>query len=129
MQLPDDIFVLVLEKDLPQSIIDELPGNCSEPIVIETPICMASKKSAAGLYHKWNKLDHGTIKIGRVIFSDIDQIRPIDTVVDLIKHDNDRLDELIDNIAPLFEHIGTEFMPDNDRALLQIKILEWVREL
>ena len=126
MDLPDDIFVLVLEKALPQSII---PSNCSEPIVIETPICMASKKSAIGLYHKWNGLGHGAIKIGRVIFSDIDQIRPIDTIVDLIKHDNDLLDKLIDNIAPLFDGIDTKVMADNDRALLQIKILEWVREL
>ena len=126
MQLPDDIFVLVLERDLPESMVT---SGCSEPIVIETPICMASKQSAIGLYHKWKKLDHGAIKIGRVIFSDVDQIRPVDTIIDLIQHDNDRLDNLIDNIAPLFDGMDSVLMADNDRALLQIKILEWVREL
>ena len=120
MKLPDDIFVLVLEKDVPEELCIEISG----PIVLETPIEMASKKSAIALYRKWDKLDHGQIKIGRVIFCDTDQ-----AMKELCQLDIDRADDLIDSVSPLFQYVDIELLDDETRASLRDKINEWIADL
>lgn len=117
MDLPDEIFVLVLESDIPRHMENELSEHIAEPIVIETTMTMATRASAAGLYHRWKQQDHGAVKIGRLIFSDVDQIRPVDTVEALRQYDDKRIEALLISI-------GVEPTP-----CMRSKVLGWISRL
>lgn len=117
MDLPNDIFVLLLESDIPRHMEKELSGHTSEPIVIETTMTMATRANAIGLYHRWSKQDHGAIKIGRLIFSDVDQIRPVDSVEALRQHDDERIEALL---------IALDMKPTPRR---KAKVVDWIRRL
>ncbi len=70
MDLPDEIYVVVLENDLCANAAKVYKNHVQSPIVVETMVDLASKEHAKIIASRFNSYDHGEIRIGRVVFDD-----------------------------------------------------------
>jgi len=125
---PDESFIVLLENDLSEKSRADNPELESSPIFVETHADIATKANAIGLARRWENSGHGRTAIGRVTFSDLDQIRPVKTCGALLLPEDRNLDELI---GKLHEIEGAELPIGDDANLAQMRltILEWVRLL
>jgi len=118
MELPEDIFVVVAEHSA---------GNAN-PFVVETNI-PATKKQAEFTAKRLTANGYGETKIGRVVFSDLDQVRPIKTCGALLA-DVDKLDDFYRRLC---EMAGEEWDEGDtgiiDKQSMRMVLLEWVRSL
>lgn len=128
METPEDIFVVMLERDMHDNEIDNHPQWKQQRVIVETPEDNFSLKGAHGLKRRWE--GYGEIKIGRVIFGDLDQIIPTRAANDLLLPDNKKLDDLIDTIDEIIsDHDGLPVGEECRRAQFRLEILKWVRNL
>jgi len=123
MILPEDIFVVVLEKDLSdaQSLLD--PDHETDSVVAETPIRLATKKHAAGLIRRFERGGHGDCLVGRVSFIDSDQLRVHPLAVAALP-DNDSINSFLDTLRPGFGKLSNV-----EQSRQRFEVLQWVKAL
>ena len=129
METPEEIFVIMLERDLDDHTAAESPDWKPQRMIPDTPEDNFSFKAAHALKRRW--AGHGEIKIGRVTFDDLDQIIPARAANDLLLPDNTKLDELIGlmhEVASEHGH-GLPLGQECHLAQMRLEILRWVRNL
>ena len=130
MELPEEFYVVVGEFDTSEKRHQE--SGAAKPIVFETTANFASKKHALGMAKRYEANGYGETKIGRVIFSDLDQAKPVKAVAGLLDGDSRKLDDLIGALHEIANEHGSIGMPiDSDPRMDQsrLAILRWVRSL
>lgn len=131
MDLPEEIYVLVLEHDISDKQRGDHPEHKTKPIIMETNASLATLNHARGLMKLWR--DYGETKIGRVIFSDLDQVNPVPVCGKLLLPEDEKLDDLVNSLGEIFLNKDVRpplpAMSDSTRAHLRLKALEWVRSI
>jgi len=118
VDVPDEIFVVLTRDDIGIKQAAANPKHKQNPIVMETNLNSATKANAIG-YAGRGEPKYGKCLIGRVIVSHLYQINRPQSVADMLQHENQKLDSLLDALRE----------GDCDRDSQRYKILEWVRNL
>lgn len=123
MELPGEIFVVVLEKDLPDEDIARYPDHRVDSIVMATPIKLATKRHASGIAKRSAENGHGKAMIGRVVFIDADQLKSNPLTIACIP-ENGLVDKLLEVLNPDFTdfHLG-------EKARQRFEIMKWIKVL
>ena len=123
MELPGEIFVVVLEKDLPDEDLSNHPDHEVDSIVMGTPIKLATKRHASGIAKRSTENGHGKSLIGRVVFVDSDQLKGNHLSI-ACTPENSCIDRLLELLNPDFTdyHLG-------EKARQRFEIMKWVKVL
>ncbi len=126
----ENIYILMLERDVNEKTAGDM-GIKSQRIIVETPADNFSLKSAHALKRRWSEGGHGEIKIGRVIFSDLDQIIPTRSTNDLLLPDDIKLVDIIGRLHEIASESGGGLPIDDNAVVAQMKfeLLQWIRTL
>lgn len=123
MELPGEIFVVVLEKDLPDEDLASHPEHEVDSIVMGTPIKLATKRHASGIAKRSTENGHGKSLIGRVVFVDADQLKVNPLSVACIPS-NSCVDGLLELLNPDFSDFH-----DGEKFRQRFEILQWIKIL
>ena len=129
MDLPEDIFVVVAEHDHTDKAI-QARGE-APPFVVETNM-PATKQRAEGIARRLEANGYGETRVGRVVFGDLDQVRPVKACGALLA-DVDRLDQFFQDLCDA-DGEGIDWKTDADlsvadRDQARMILLKWVRSL
>lgn len=116
-ELPDDIYVVLMPTDIDQNYKERHPDSEGDAIICETQIYSASKQSALA-HASRSERRYGRCLIGRVIVSELDQINRPQSVADMLKHENSKLDALLSAIDEC-----------DCQDAKRYQVLEWIRNL
>ena len=111
---PTEYFVPILPQDLHEATEESLGRG---PLVCETHLKGATKANAHQAANRLEKT-FGKCLIGRVTIEAIDQVNPPQVVADLLREKDDRLDQVCETLWNC-----------NDKKLMKLTILEWLRNL
>jgi hypothetical protein len=123
MILPEEIYVVVLEKDLPDAKAILNPDHEVDSIIVETPVRLATKRHAGGLIRRFKAGGHGKALVGRVVFMEGDQLNDKHLAIASLP-DNSNLNKLLDTLRPGFFKLST-----GEQSRQRFEVLQWVKDL
>lgn len=92
-----------------------------------------TKDNCRGLAKRLESDGHGKTKIGRVVFTDIDQVKPVPACGQLLLPENERLNDLLEKLDGIAIEAGESGLPaqikEHHWAHMRLAVLEWLRTL